>query len=407
MNSQALTVGSLIREYRISKKWSMSDLAGKVKRSASWVAQVERNEIIVTDIIMLEKLAVVLGVSRSDLIEAALGPEAVISLRDKIYVEELRKAISGHPILDIVGQSIESLDFKIDLQDMQTRRDSAWELVHASSYKELGPFLAKLISDLEKAIRFADDDLQIKLLELLADVYQVAAATLVKVGDRGAAWVAADRSIAAGEKCNDRNLVIAGQLRMARTMLNSSERGLALHVIEQITKLVTDAINSKDQGLISLVGASLLLLAIVDARENNELAREYIAIARQLALVLKTDFNEYGTEFGLTNVAMHAVSVEVELGNGGEALKLAKNVPNKKLSKERQARYWIDVARANILVASFRKAIVALLHAEDIAAEELIENSFTKDIISQIENKLKSTDPNRKVLIGLKRRLYS
>jgi transcriptional regulator with XRE-family HTH domain len=407
VNSQALTVGSLIREYRISKKWSMSDLAGKVKRSASWVAQVERNEIIVTDIIMLEKLAVVLGVSRSDLIEAALGPEAVISLRDKIYVEELRKAISGHPILDIVGQSIESLDFKIDLQDMQTRRDSAWELVHASSYKELGPFLAKLISDLEKAIRFADDDLQIKLLELLADVYQVAAATLVKVGDRGAAWVAADRSIAAGEKCNDRNLVIAGQLRMARTMLNSSERGLALHVIEQITKLVTDAINSKDQGLISLVGASLLLLAIVDARENNELAREYIAIARQLALVLKTDFNEYGTEFGLTNVAMHAVSVEVELGNGGEALKLAKNVPNKKLSKERQARYWIDVARANILVASFRKAIVALLHAEDIAAEELIENSFTKDIISQIENKLKSTDPNRKVLIGLKRRLYS
>ena len=406
MNSQALTVGSLIREYRISKEWTMIDFAKQVGRSASWVAQVERNEIIVTDLKILKKLAEILSVSRNDLVEATLGPEAVISLRDKIYVEELRKAISGHPILDIVGQSIESLDFKIDLQDMRTRRDTAWELVHASSYKELGPFLAKLISDLEKAIRFVDDDSQIKLLELLADVYQVAAATLVKVGDRGAAWVAADRSIAAGEKCNDRNLVIAGQLRMARTMLNLSERGLALHVIEQITNLVTDAIKSKDQGLISLVGASLLLLAIVDARESNELAREYIATAMQLALALNTDLNEYGTEFGLTNVAMHAVSVEVELGNGREALKLAKNVPNKKLSKERQARYWIDVARANILVASPRNAIVALLHAEDIAEEELIENSFTTDIISQIENKLKSTDPNRKVLIGLKRRLY-
>ena len=49
---------------------------------------------------------------------------------------------------------------------------------------------------------------------------------------------------------------------------------------------------------------------------------------------------------GPTNVALHAVSVAVELGDAGHALDLARGVASGDLSPERQARYLIDVAQA-------------------------------------------------------------
>ena len=59
------------------------------------------------------------------------------------------------------------------------------------------------------------------MLAALANAYQVATAMLVKVGDIGAGWIAADRAIAAGERCGDRCLVMAGQWRMGHTFVDS------------------------------------------------------------------------------------------------------------------------------------------------------------------------------------------
>ena len=82
-------------------------------------------------------------------------------------------------------------------------------------------------------------------------------------------------------------------------------------------------------------------------RGNAKEARRHVKAANGLARRLGADRDDYGTEFGPTNVALHAVAVEVELGNAAEALRLANQVNAASLSSERQARFLVDVARAH------------------------------------------------------------
>jgi len=93
-----------------------------------------------------------------------------------------------------------------------------------------------------------------------------------------------------------------------------------------------------------------------------------LTVSRRLAAVLGADRNYHDTEFGPTNVAMHAVGVAVELGNGQQALDRAAHVRHaEQLSAERQARYLVDIARAHLLARSSRDALIALVKAEHIA----------------------------------------
>jgi hypothetical protein len=262
-----------------------------------------------------------------------------------------------------------------------------WERIHASAYRDMGPAIATLISELENASRTAAKTQRPELLSLLAQTYQAAAAMLVKVGDRGAGWVAADRAIAAAERSQDPALILAGQLRMARTLLDSSEQALARHVLTQATRRHDAIITGGDLGMISLVGSSALLLAILHARDaNTDAAEQSLTVARRLAAVRGADRNYHDTEFGPTNVAMHAVGVAVELGNGQQALDRAAHVRHpEQLSAERQARYLIDIARAHLLTRSGRHALLALVKAEHIAPEELAESPRVAELIDDIE----------------------
>ncbi len=322
------------------------------------------------------------------------------------YVEALRQAIAGHPLPFLIGrQWAHGGKVATNFEEFDSRRCQAWDLVHASAYEALGPILADLISDLEEATQASEGFLKISMLEVLSDVYQIACAMLVKVGDHGGAWVASDRSISAADKCGNRNLVIAGHLRMARSMLKLNDRELARHVLIQAMDITDDALASLDPGLISLVGSCTLLLAVIDAREQNESARDHLVIAKRLAGAQGEDLNEYGNEFGPTYVAMHEVSVEVELGNGKEAIKLSALVPKGRLSPERQARFLIDVARAHILTSSLVEACLTLHEAEEIAPREVAAHYMAKEVIKDIEDRAVAGDRIADLLEVLKARI--
>lgn len=127
-----------------------------LKRSVSWVSQVERGEIVVGDVGMLQRLAVALGVPSRELVELVLGPEAGEAERQRPHVEVLRLALAGHPApREVLGLAApKGRSASREEVEGQVRR--AWELVHASAFEELGPLLATLIPTLEAASRRAD-----------------------------------------------------------------------------------------------------------------------------------------------------------------------------------------------------------------------------------------------------------
>ena len=198
MPERSVTLGERVKELRRERGLDQRGLADVVKRSVSWVSQVERGEITVGDVGMLQRLALVLSVPSRELIELVLGEEAGDLERQRPYVEVLRVALAGHPApLAALGLGPKP-NVRPDIGRLERQVGHVWKLVHASAYEELGPLLAAIIPELEIASRQPDEVDTVRLLAALADAYQVAAAMLVKVGDIGAGWIAADRAIQSG-----------------------------------------------------------------------------------------------------------------------------------------------------------------------------------------------------------------
>jgi hypothetical protein len=210
---------------------------------------------------------------------------------------------------------------------------------------------------------------------------------LVKAGDVGAGWIAAGRAIAVGERCADRCLVMAGQLRMGHTFVNSSEEDLALHVLRQAVALAKTLSSDAEPGLVSLTGACALLLAVLEARRGDAIeARRHMRVAAVMAGRLGADRDDYGTEFGPTNLDLHQVAVEVELGNAAEALRFAERVNPESLSAERRARFLVDVARAHAQRRAIAPAVAALTEAEMVAPGEVADSRLVRDLLEDLDH---------------------
>ncbi|MHB1533413.1 MAG: helix-turn-helix domain-containing protein, partial [Acidimicrobiales bacterium] len=319
--------------------------------------------------------------------ELVLGEEAGEAERQRPYVEVLRLALAGHPAPRSALGVVTATRRPSGSEDPGAQVRQAWELVHASAFERLGPLLAGLIPTLEAASRERSDAEQSRVLALLGDAYQVAAAMLVKVGDRGAGWLAADRAISAGERCGDPSLVMAAQLRMAHTFVDSSEDELALHVLRQAVEIAGSLRADADPGLVSLTGACALLLAVLEARRGQAAeGRRHLKAAAMLARRLGSDRNDFGTEFGPTNVGLHQVAVAVELGNAAEALELADKVDPSGLSGERRARFLVDVARAHAQRRAVAAAVAALTEAEMIAPAEVNDSRLVRELLGDLEH---------------------
>jgi hypothetical protein len=113
-------------------------------------------------------------------------------------------------------------------------------------------------------------------------------------------------------------------------------------------------------------------VAVAAARDNNRSeAHEHLDTARRIAEQPGEDREDYGTEFGPTNVANHGISVAVKLG-AGQAIELAQQVIPTSLSPERQVRYLLDLAQAHAMRRQIGEALRAL-------QEVLYSPSSTRD----------------------------
>ncbi|GGP17506.1 hypothetical protein LDL08_43160 [Nonomuraea glycinis] len=74
---------------------------------------------------------------------------------------------------------------------------------------------------LENSASSAPAEHQPKLFELLATTYQACSASLAKLGEPEAAWIAADRAINAGERAGDPLMMAAGAFRLGFVFLRA------------------------------------------------------------------------------------------------------------------------------------------------------------------------------------------
>jgi hypothetical protein len=119
-----------------------------------------------------------------------------------------------------------------------------------------------------------------------------------------------------------------------------------------------------------LRGALTLQRAVAAARlEDADAAYEHLRAARELAERVGEGRNDFNTEFGPANAALHEVAVAADLGDAGHALRTAAAIDPDGLSPERRARFHLDVARAHAQRRQIAESTDALEAACRVAPE--------------------------------------
>jgi transcriptional regulator with XRE-family HTH domain len=390
-------LGRKIATERRRRGLSQPELARMIDRSVAWVSQVERGVRKVDRMSVLETLATALDVPLAEL--AAEAPVVAAVTEEPPGASGLRLVLSSAYALRAMLNS----RHPPALSALRTKTRQAWDLTHAGRYADLTELLRSLVPDLETAARTVPEDQRAEVFELMAAAYQACSAALAKLGEPEAAWIAADRAMAAAERAGNPMLVAAGAFRLVLVFLAARHYDQA----EETARTAADALQPRaDEGdlqAMSLWGALTLQRAVIASRRNNsDAAYDQLERASQIASRLGERRNDYNTEFGPANVALHEIAVAVELGDAGRALRVAAAVDTSGLSPERRARMLIDVARAHAQRRQIAEAITALRQAEDITPEQVREHDLARQIVTDL---LTMQDPPSGELRDLAERL--
>lgn len=387
MTEDGATLGQRVAELRRRRGLSQRELATELGRSESWISQVERDVQQVERIGVLSKLAEALGVPTRDLRpEVADAPPAEAEPLAPNDLDQVRLVLTGHPALDTLFNEGRSR-VRVDLDGLDQAASETWDLAHASRFAELSRRLAVVLPALEAAVRQALPDQVATLHELRARMYQAVSAAFARQDEPDASWVAADRAVQAAELAGRPLEVVAGHFRMAHAFIRLQRLDQAEQVASAALKTLSPiaAQPNADAETLSVCGAMHLVSAVIAAKEGNRASsRQHIEEARRIARRLGEDRNDFQTEFGPTNVEVHAVSTAVDLGDAGEALDLAGNVNAAGLSPERRSRFLVDVARAHAQRHHVGEAVAALLEAEELTPEQIHGHHLARQTIRDL-----------------------
>src|SRR6266568_4487292 len=373
-------LGRKIAAERRRRGLSQPELARMIDRSVAWVSQVERGVRKVDRMSVLETLATALDIPLAEL--AAEAPVVAAVTEEAPGAADLRLVLSGVYSLRAL------LNGRHDppaLADLRARTSTAWELTHAGRYTELAGLLHGLVPDLETAARALPEADRAEASELMATTYQACSAALAKLGEPEAAWIAADRAMAAAERAGNPLLVAAGAFRLVFVFIAARHYDQAGETVRTAAEALQSRADGGDPQAMSLWGGLTLQRAVIASRVNNpDAAYSHLERAAQVAALLGEGRNDFNTEFGPANVSAHEIAVAVELGDAGRALRAAATVDTTGLSAERRARTLVDVARAHAQRRQVAEAIAVLRQAEDISPELVAGHEQVRQLVADL-----------------------
>ena len=372
-------LGRKIAAERRRRGLSQPELAKMIDRSVAWVSQVERGVRKVDRMSVLETLAAALEVPLAEL--AAEAPVVAAVTEEPPGAAGLRLVLSGaHSLRAMLnGRRCPAVS------TLRTKARKAWELTHSGRYTDLADLLSSLVPDLQTAARAVPEAQRPEVLELMAGTYQACSAALAKLGEPEAAWIAADRAMAAAERAGNPMLMAAGAFRLVFVFLAARHYDQAEETARSAADALRQLADDGDPRAMSLRGGLILQRAVIAAHLNDpDDAYRHLERAGQIAGRLGEERNDYNTGFGPANVGLYEIAVAVELGDAGRALRAAATADITGLSAERRARMLIDVARAHAQRRQVYEAVAALREAEEITPEQVRSHDLVRQLVSDL-----------------------
>ena len=347
--------------------------ADRLGKSKSWVDKVERGVRRLDKYSTIAEIAEVLQVDVTELTGGREQPrrsEVGSPLVGQAEVDEIRAALERY---DTLTSFHISNNCAMPLAELRKSVGHAWMTFQHANYTYLAKGLPKLILDAQAADGTGPDAADGAYL--LAEVYQIASATLRKLGVHDLAWICADRAMGVCQRAGDELLAALStdQVAAALSALGRVRSALALS-LSLAEHLAPRPGEETTPQRLAVYGTALLGGALAAARLGDETTtRDLLATADEAAKKVG-DSNHYGTSFGPTNVAFYQVEAEIELGQGARAVRTHHGIdPDgyRGMPAERRASHQVNVARAYLHIGNLTRAGEALVAAKRLAPCEL------------------------------------
>ncbi|GAA1992588.1 helix-turn-helix domain-containing protein [Amycolatopsis minnesotensis] len=358
----AQVVGERIRFYRTAARRTKAVVAGLAGITPDYLYQIERGQKVPT-LAVLAELAAVLHVDLSDLLGVVPTPpqqRADGAAGDALYralVNPATPSPSQHGSEAVRGAVLDAW------RTWQTAR---------RRYTALTACLPALIGETEAALRDADAASRRAALGSASDLYCLLRTVTKRVGRGDLSLLVADRAVRAAEAADNSFRLAGARWNLTQVLLADGQtegaEAVAMHAVDDLRPFRANG----NLDALALSGALLLIAAIAAVRKGDAwAARDRLRLATPLAE--KTgERNTSWTAFGPTNVAMYAVSIEVESGDAVEGLRLAERIqPGQSFSIERRVAFRLDQARGYQQRRDYARSLQLLQIAAREAPEDI------------------------------------
>jgi hypothetical protein len=259
---------------------------------------------------------------------------------------------------------------------LRQRLAAARATYQACCYHDLAVTLPDVIAATQASLAEATDQRREQAAALLADGYSLASDLCSRLHDDALGWVTAERARSAAQLSGN-PASIAEAARM--TSIAMRRHG---HHDTAITLLTSTALDlGADSGdpapnLLAAYGSLLCTASYTAAQNGHRLQAVELINEAEAAAARLSDVQAPGNPFSVTNVAIYQIGVHTALGDAGTALDYARKIELRSVpTPERQARFWVDTARAWHRFGNTHNSFQALQAADRSAPEEVRRSS--------------------------------
>lgn len=380
-NANPPAFGQRLQILRTRKGLTRDQMGGLVGKSGSWVKGVETGRLKTPKLETVLRIAEVLRVrDLSDL----TGDQS-------IHVDLFTGP--GHPRLAAVKAAVDAFPIATAQEAPSTahiraRLARAWSARHsAPNHREvIGTLLPELIQDAQLAVRQVDTaPARREAQAVLAEVYSLAQFFVAYQPDAALLWRVAERGLIAAQESEDPHAIgvaawLAAQAhRDAGPAHFDAADAVTLTTLGYLEPLLEDA----SDDVLAITGALTFEAGYTAARRGSTgVAWRYWDTARTMASRLPDGYYHPVTSYSRAIMGAHAVTVAVELRQGGESVRQAAAADAVTIpSRPRRARHRIEEARGYHLDGQPDVALATLEKAHQAAPETIRYNGFAKRIV--------------------------
>lgn len=369
------SIGKRVRRVRLRLGMTQADLAAAVGRTQGWVSKVEKGGIELDRTGIINHLAAALHCHPNDLIArpymAGRPSENQWQISAASILRELRR-YDLVPVFD--GSPRPTVELWVDTERLHRLRDTAASVAIMTVLPDMlreSRALAEVSSGREREEAYAIYAIECKFAHTAA--HALGHPELVAMACERASWSA--------RLSGDPVMAAVADWMRVWDMWATADWDDSLALSDKALRSIEDQFNASDPLAVRAWGSIHLRAAVAAARAGRALEAEdrigHAQAAADLADAgVEPPFDRHSLTFSSGNVQIHAVSVQLEMGNHGKALMLNERGDPAQIAVlpgSRRGHHHMDLARGWLWDGNRDRALRELETAEKIAPQ-LVRN---------------------------------